>query len=872
MNNLTGQIVKTYQVTGEIDTGGFGAVYRAFQPIIEREVALKVILPQFANKPAFIHRFEIEAQTVARLEHPYIVPLYDFWRDPNGAYLVMRYMRGGNLRQHLSDGAFALSRVLKYAEQIGAALDMAHRHNVIHRDIKPENILLDQDDNAYLTDFGIAQRDDTEQDIDSIAGSVNYMAPELIEGATPTPASDQYSLAIMLYELLTGELPFKANSAAEMLMHHLNDTLPDIRGVVSHMPMSLDPVLSRATSKNPSERYDSIQDFLQAFQEVQGDTDANTLNTTREMYALAENPYKGLRPFDESDAQDFFGRTRLTDQIITRLDEDTAYANFLAVVGPSGSGKSSVVRAGLMPRMRYGDVADTYDWFMADFVPGDNPIDALANALLKVAPSPLPQLRQNLQQDANALLDASMTILQQARGAKLFVFIDQFEELFTLTHNDAIRAHFLEMMRTTVMQTSDVYIVVTVRADFFDKPLMYEGIAEMMQSRTQVVLPLTARELERAIVAPAERVGIIVEPELVAAIVADVREEPGTLPLLQYSLTELFERRDNNKMTFQSYVSVGGVLSSLARRAEEVYEHLSPHQQDTAKQLFLRLVTLGEGTEDTRRRVRRQELFNIQQDRETVEATLDAFGNHRLLTFDRDTSTREPTVEIAHEALINRWYTLQTWLDDSRSDVRLQRSLASAAQEWDEKGRQIGFLLYGGRLIQYSEWAEESSVALTGLESAYLSASITEKEKRDQAEQERAEREQRLQQRVLQRTRIFAGAVSVAVLIAIGLATISFQLSQVAQDERDNAERAQLTSDANARTAEQQLEEIQNFNLVNQAQQAIQNGDSGFALSILNFVNHDALAPIVQRNVYDIAYTSQVRDRILGHTRTVTAL
>jgi serine/threonine protein kinase len=630
MNNLSGHIIKSYTVLEEIAFGGFGAVYRAYQPIIEREVALKVILPRFANEPDFIRRFEVEAQTIARLEHPYIVPLYDFWRDPNGAYLVMRLMRGGNLRDMIRREMLSPEQVLGYLEQIASSLTMAHRNGIIHRDIKPENILLDEDGNAYLSDFGIAQEAGMNEEEHETVGSANYMPPEIIRSEGASPQSDIYSLGIMLFELLIGNLPFRSENIPQLLVHHLHDSLPDLRQLRPALPDKLNHVLQKATAKDRSLRYENVRDLARAFKDAIGDKSPSNLTSTTEMQRIIDNPYKGLRSFDEADAADFFGRDKLINQLVERLNEDDAAANFLAVVGPSGSGKSSVVRAGLIPRLDTAVVADTHDWYTADLVPGSSPIANLANALLSVAPSPLPELEERLYTDPQALNWAAERILGNHPEARLFIFIDQFEEVFTLVENEAEREQFLALLSNAVKVSGEVYIVVTIRADFFDKPLFYEGIGDLIQRRTHVVLPLSSLEIEQAIVGPAGRVGLQVERNLVAAIVGDVKEEPGALPLLQYALTELFERREGNQLKLDAYLDSGGVQGALARRAEDVYVQLDRESRDTARQIFLRLITLGEGTEDTRRRARRAELFGIGSERDLINQTLNAFGKFRL--------------------------------------------------------------------------------------------------------------------------------------------------------------------------------------------------------------------------------------------------
>src|SRR5262249_57519740 len=202
------QALKGYELHELIGEGGFGAVYRATQPGVGREVVIKLIRPEHANRPEFIRRFEAEAQLVARLEHPAIVPLYDYWREGGGAYLVMRYIRGGNLHAALQTGAWSLDHTTRLLNQIGAGLAFAHRSGVVHRDLKPANILLDEEGNAYLADFGIAKdvqittpADQTQPGI--VIGSPDYLSPEQLRDEAITPQTDIYSLGVLLYEALT---------------------------------------------------------------------------------------------------------------------------------------------------------------------------------------------------------------------------------------------------------------------------------------------------------------------------------------------------------------------------------------------------------------------------------------------------------------------------------------------------------------------------------------------------------------------------------------------------------------------------------------------------------------------------------------------
>ena len=268
LNDSNHRSLKGYELRERVGAGGFGVVYRAYQIGIGRDVAIKVILPEHANRPDFVRQFEVEAQLIARLEHPHIVPLYDYWRDPEGAYLVMRWLPS-SLRASLERGAWSLDATARLLEQIAGALTVAHREGVIHRDIKPDNLLLDEgDENAYLADFGIAQDINiaTSAAEGLIIGSPAYLTPEQIKGEPLTPRTDIYSLGLVVYEMLVNEKPYPdATTPVELIQHHLNTPLPLIRTRRPNLPAAIDEVLQTATAKNPEHRYANALRFAAAF-------------------------------------------------------------------------------------------------------------------------------------------------------------------------------------------------------------------------------------------------------------------------------------------------------------------------------------------------------------------------------------------------------------------------------------------------------------------------------------------------------------------------------------------------------------------------------------------------------------------------------
>jgi WD40 repeat protein/DNA-binding SARP family transcriptional activator len=773
--------LRGYELVEEIGEGGFGVVYRAWQPQLAREVAIKAIRPALANDPEFIRRFEAEAQVVARLEHANIVPLYDYWREPGAAYLVLRWIRGGSLDETSRPAPLDLEAVARLEEQIASALSFAHRLGVVHSDLKPANVLLDEEGNAYLSDFGIAAdlRGLRAEERD-LRLSPAYLAPEQIRGDPATIATDIYCLGLLLFQVLCGVHPFAGTPPVALLRKQLDEPFPRVTERRSELSPAIDDVVARATAKDPRARFPDVAAFDLAFRDaLRTDEMAIALGAEAEL----ANPYKGLRPFGEADALDFFGRDALVGRLVSRLSEPVEGKRFLGLVGPSGSGKSSVVHAGLIPALRTGAIPGSDTWFTVEMMPGAHPFEELEAALLRIATNPPSTLVDQLEGDLG-LLDAVERVLPP-NGSELFLVVDQLEELFTHVDDEETRSRFLACLATVASDPrSRVRVLVTLRADHFDRPLAYPGFGPLLGSRTETVTTLTPAELELAIARPAQRIGVAIEPDLRAEIVADTAGRLGALPLLQFALTELFERRKDGALTLSTYREVGGVGGALAGRAEQLYETSdSDGGKNATRQVFLRLVNVDEGVEDLRRRVRRSELDSLEVDREAMAEAIDAFTRHRLLTSDRDPVTREPTLEVAHEALLRSWPRLRGWIDAAREDIRNLRRFASEAAQWEDGGRDPSFLLRGSRLERSAAWAGGSGFALTSAERQYLDASVRQRDQERRAEEAQRQREATLQRRSLTRLRGLVAALTVAAVVAASLAFVAVDRGRRAERE-----------------------------------------------------------------------------------------
>jgi DNA-binding SARP family transcriptional activator/ABC-type glycerol-3-phosphate transport system substrate-binding protein len=479
------------------------------------------------------------------------------------------------------------------------------------------------------------------------------------------------------------------------------------------------------------------------------------------------NPYKGLRAFSESDAEDFFGREALVDELVARIDGG---AGFLALVGPSGSGKSSVALAGLVPALR--ETPDGRTRLVARMSPGTHPFAQLGAALARAADDaqrPAPTLAD----DELGLLRAALTVVPDER-TELLLVIDQFEELLT---GVIARATVQSFLRNLVEALEDPHgqllVVVTLRSDFLDQAMRQPDLAELLTTGAVHLPPLTAVELQAAVVRPARAVGLVIEPELAAELVTESVQHPGALPLLQFVLTELTDHADGGILTLAALRQAGGVHGMLARRAETLYASLPAPSEDAVRLLLLRLVALKEGGEPTRRVVVIDELQLPGVGQDTRREVLEALGAARLVTYGRDALSGLPTVEVAHEAVLAAWPRCAGWIAAATADIRLTLDLERAAADWSTAERSSDYLLTGSRLRHHEERARDSEVGLTPTGEAYLAASLERRDREHEAESARAEHERSLERRAANRSRAAIAVLALLVVVTSVLTAIA---------------------------------------------------------------------------------------------------
>ncbi|OKH41677.1 hypothetical protein FACHB389_04055 [Nostoc calcicola FACHB-389] len=443
-------------------------------------------------------------------------------------------------------------------------------------------------------------------------------------------------------------------------------------------------------------------------------------------------PYKGLSYFDctEADAKLFYGRTALTDELLEKVRS----GNFLAVLGASGSGKSSVVRAGLLYQLKLGRRLSGSDtWQLKIFRPGIKPLQNLALTFVESELSDIERASQLAK--AEELIAKGAVGLGQlitaSQTQRIVLVVDQFEEAFTQCQDITKRQQFFECVLGALQRDDNkLCLIITMRADFFGKCLEqeYGGLAKKIQEHLVTVTPMNREELETAIIKPAEQVNLAVEPELVSQMIADVEDSPGSLPLLQYTLTELWQQRTEERLTLTTYSKLGGVRGTLQTRATQVYESLSLEEQQATKRIFLELTQLGEGTEDTRRQVLQQDLVSSQYPEALINRIIQRLADEKLVVTST-LSNQIAVVDVAHEALIRHWLLLRKWIEESRDILRQKRKIEAAAIEWRDRRRVKDYLFQGKRLREVEDFQKQQTenLRLSDLAIEFIQASVRQR-------------------------------------------------------------------------------------------------------------------------------------------------
>jgi WD40 repeat protein/serine/threonine protein kinase len=743
-----GTRINQYEIIKILGKGGMGTVFLARDLRLGRRVAIKVLQ---TNRPEQTKRLLAEARATARCQHDNIVVIHEVGEHNGVPYIVLEYLDGRPLTALTKDGQrLPYTRAIELMCSVVRALQCAHEAGIVHRDLKPDNIFVTDAGTVKVLDFGIAKvlhqppqgpqidkasdqtrmsgpgdtgsTDDLTRERESdgaVVGTRPYMSPEQWGIGIPIDhLTDIWACGILLYQMICGRHPLQMNQliitvAIELPMPSIAEAAP--LGV----PRELIQIVDRCLCKIKEQRWQSATELLAAL--IPFLPGYRTIDLQ-----VDESPYAGLSSFQEGDAGKFFGRNQEIAELVTKIRDQP----LLAVVGSSGVGKSSFVRAGVIPALkRSGE-----PWEALIIRPGRTPIEALASMI-----QPMVARAANLADDVEAQRKLVETLhrepghlgdvlrLRSGREQRrLLVFVDQFEELYTQVADPAKRAAFTACLSAVADDaTSPLRVVLSMRSDFLDRVAEDRRFLGALMNGLFFLGRPGRASLRDAIANPAELAGYQFElPAIIDDMLAHLEATPGALPLLQFAAARLWDTRDRARrlLTQASYAAMGGVAGALASHADRVVSELGPQKAALVRAILLRLVT----AERTRAIVPVAELRELSREDGEVPWLIEQMVDARLLVVQTVEGGKGTTVEIVHESLVHGWPTLRRWLDEHQDDAALVEQLRTSARQWAAKGRDRGLLWRGDALAEYQRWRRRHTASLLPLEAAFGAASVAD--------------------------------------------------------------------------------------------------------------------------------------------------
>jgi eukaryotic-like serine/threonine-protein kinase len=732
--------INQYEMIKMIGEGGMGTVYLARDLRLGRRVAIKFLQ---SNQRELTQRFLVEARATARCQHDNIVVIYEVGEHAGAPYMVLEFLNGKPLTSQIKGGGkLPYSRAVEIMVATLKALECAHGQGIVHRDLKPDNIFITDSGSIKVLDFGIAKVLEAGQSAQAasggirmpsplelatgsnssltrhgtIMGTLKYMSPEQWGiGVEIDRLSDIWACGVLLHRLITGRHPLHPLDGNQLVVTAMLELpMPSMaEAAPADCPRELINIVDRCLMKIKEQRPQSASELLRALEPFLPGRRSTELQ-------IDETPYAGLSSFQETDAGKFFGRNKEIAAMVTRIRDRP----LMAVVGSSGVGKSSFVRAGLVPALkRSGE-----QWETIVTRPGRKPMDALAAIV-----APLVGTASNLAEEIAEQQKLAEKLRKEpghlghvlrgrARrdGRRIMLFVDQFEELYTQVPDAAERAAFTACLSAVADDaTSPLRVVLSIRSDFLDRVAEdQQFLGELTQGLFFLNQP-NRESLREAIVHPAELAGYSFEQSATVEDMLDHLETtPGALPLLQFAAAKLWESRDAGRkmLTHASYAAMGGVAGALASHADRVIQELGPQKQGLIRAVLLRLVS----PERTRSIVPLDELRDLSREVGAVQRLIDQMVDARLLVVQTLEGGKGSTVEIVHESLIQNWPTLRRWLEETQDDAVIIDQLRTASRQWHAKGRSPDLLWRGDTADEAKKFRRRYKGPLSDIEQAFL--------------------------------------------------------------------------------------------------------------------------------------------------------
>jgi hypothetical protein len=734
--------IHQYELIRELGHGGMGVVWLARDTRLGRQVAVKLLQ---TTDPSWNARFMVEARTTARLQHENIVVIHEINTFEHELFMVLELLEGQSLGDLMEEGRLRPARALELIIPVVRALCTAHAAGVVHRDLKPDNVFVTHGGVVKVLDFGIvkllgigpALPEVPSRGLEAVrevyatmaegrcVGTPPYMSPEQWGVGEVDHRSDLFAVGVMLFEMLTGRRPLPREEIDDFINAaiKLDEPLRSITQFMPEVPDGLARIVDRCLAKRPEARYQDAESLL-------ADLEALAPRRLGRAFVEGDSPYLGLQAFQETDAGRFFGRERDIRQGIAMLEGRP----LVAVVGPSGVGKSSYVRAGIMPALKgTGQL-----WESLVLRPGRNPVESLASLLLPLTTRVGAPANGSGQQHA-ALVQRlheepglfGTTLRSRARqtGVRYLVFVDQFEELYTLVTDAAQRHTFTRCLSGAADDASSpLRVIISMRSDLLDRAVDDSAFIHDVTRGLLFLSPLDRSSLHEALVRPAELAGYRFESQrLVEQMLDAVADTPGALPLLQFAAARLWEQREprTKQLTHSAHDAMGGVHGTLASHADQVLRGLAPSLVRSTRAIFQRLVT----PERTRAIVDVEELLQLGPDANEINRLLHLLADARLIVLQSASDETGRLAELVHESLVTSWPTLRRWLDEAQEDSAFVGQLRGAAKQWEARGRAKGLLWRGEAAddaLRFRRRTKDQAAPreLTRAESDYLDAVI----------------------------------------------------------------------------------------------------------------------------------------------------